>query len=211
MCRLIMSDRGPRPTLTEHERVIPFLEDARLNFALMRKVHGRDSGAYARLLRHYRTIADELGCRPALEQAARVPHRRRLRVQRDALSDARARNNSIHRQGYVGDVRAAIGECYTAVFKIVIARRLARTDGVMARLLLEQEAYLSDRATQWKQITLRDLLEGWAAAPLRGALEGQRVDVDAELDQLIAQIAWPRKGGADKGAAGANRCGESAS
>ena len=211
-----MSNRDPRPHLTGRERVIPFLEDARLNFALMRKVHGRDSDAYTRLLRHYRTVADELGCRLAVERAARVPHRHRLRMQRSAVSCAQVRGNSPHRQGDVGGALAATGENYTIAFKIMIARRLARAGGVVAQLLVDgdDEAYLPHRATRGRKVVLRDLLEGRGMDATPGDLcAALRADVSAELIRLITRIAWPRKDGdgADEGAAGANCYGGSAS
>jgi hypothetical protein len=45
-----------------------FLADAQSNLALLQEVFGTQSTRYQRLVEHYRAVADELGCRPAMEQ-----------------------------------------------------------------------------------------------------------------------------------------------
>ena len=56
----------PRPYV-----ITPFLDDARRNLALLRQTYGAHSQRYRALLAHYRIVADDLGCRPALEDVLR--------------------------------------------------------------------------------------------------------------------------------------------
>ena len=56
-----------------------FLQEAKRNLALLRKVFGARSKRYRRLLRTYRDVADELGRRRELERFAHVLRRRPLR------------------------------------------------------------------------------------------------------------------------------------
>lgn len=54
--------------LDESPQPIAFLDDAHRNLALVRGFYGRDSNRYRHLLRRYRAVADELGCRWQLER-----------------------------------------------------------------------------------------------------------------------------------------------
>ncbi len=49
---------------------VSFLVDARSNLTVVRRIYGRRSARYQRLVRHYRRVADLLGCRGALERLA---------------------------------------------------------------------------------------------------------------------------------------------
>jgi len=52
-----------------------FLREARGNLALLRAMYGVRSTRYRRLLRIYRRVADNLGCRRRLERLAHVLRR----------------------------------------------------------------------------------------------------------------------------------------
>jgi hypothetical protein len=59
------------------EATFPFLDEARRNLRLLRQFDGAHGRRYRRLVRQYRAVADELGCRRPLERLLhplRRPH-----------------------------------------------------------------------------------------------------------------------------------------
>lgn len=68
-CRT-MARHAAHPPLNPYI-TIPFLDDARRNLTLLRQTYGARSARYRTLLVQYRTVADDLGCRPAFEEALR--------------------------------------------------------------------------------------------------------------------------------------------
>lgn len=59
------------------------LVDARRNLTVVRRIYGRRSARYQRLVSHYRRVADLLGCRPALERIAHPLRRPLTRAHHD--------------------------------------------------------------------------------------------------------------------------------
>ncbi len=55
-----------------------FIAEAHRNLTLLRGLYGPGGERYRRLLRHYRAVADALGCRPALERSLHALRRHNL-------------------------------------------------------------------------------------------------------------------------------------
>lgn len=83
---------------------IPFVVDACENLRVLRGMHGRRGAPYLRQLRRYRTIADSLGCRRALE---RHLHPLRRRPMEGQMQPWRPRAGA-------GALPTAAGSCSTA-------------------------------------------------------------------------------------------------
>ena len=56
------------PSDTPGSDVTPFLDDVRHNLVAARRAYGLNSNAYRQLVRHYRAVADTVGCQRELDR-----------------------------------------------------------------------------------------------------------------------------------------------